>query len=104
MVEVVYNTEEMISDVVIYGFWKQVTAALFDVININLDAGYYLFMALEKYLVKVEAEKKSKYIQTCLEHRHNLPCIIYSVDIIPGVGVKTAQWHMSLTLSYNMTQ
>ena len=61
--------EESRSDVSAHGFWKRGTTVMFDIQIVNLDAGSYLRMTPEKYLAKVEKEKKDLYLQACLECR-----------------------------------
>ena len=41
-----------------HGFWKRGTIAMFDIIIVNLDTGYYLHMTPGKALEKAEKEKK----------------------------------------------
>ena len=42
---------------------------MFDILIVNLNAGSYLHMTLEKDLEKAEKEKKDLYLQDCLERR-----------------------------------
>ena len=57
------------ADVSAHGFWKRGTTTMFDIIIVNLDAGYYLRMTPKKALAKSEKEKKDLYLQALLEHR-----------------------------------
>ena len=45
------------ADVGAHGFWKQATTVMFDIRIVNLNAGSYLGMMLEKVLEKAEKEK-----------------------------------------------
>ena len=42
---------------------------MFNIRIVNLNAGSYLSMTLEKVLAKSEKEKKDLYLQDCLERR-----------------------------------
>ena len=42
------------ADISAHGFWKRGTTAMFDIIIVNLNAGSYLRMTLEKALAKAE--------------------------------------------------
>ena len=57
------------ADVSTHGFRKRGTIAMFDIRIVNLNAGSYLCMTLEKSLAKAEKEKKDLYLQACLERR-----------------------------------
>ena len=59
----VYVPAESRADVSAHGLWKWGTTAMFGVRIVNLDAGSYLRMTLEKALAKLEKEKKNLYIQ-----------------------------------------
>ena len=60
---------ELREDVSAHEFWKWGTTAMFDIRIVNLDAGSYLRMTLEKTLAKAEKEKKDLYLQAFLESR-----------------------------------
>ena len=50
--------EESRADISTQGFWKRGTTAMFDIRFVNLDAGSYLRMMLEKALAKADKENK----------------------------------------------
>ena len=66
-------------------FWNRGTTAIFDIHILNLYAGSYLLMTPEKVLAKTDKENKDKYLQICLERRHNFTPLVFSSDLIPGV-------------------
>ena len=49
-----------------HGFQKQGMTALFDIHIVYLYTDSYLRMTLEKWLTKVEKDKKDRYLQICL--------------------------------------
>ena len=51
------------ADVSAHGFWKRGTTAIFDIKIVNLNAGFYLRMTLEKALANVEKKDKDLYLQ-----------------------------------------
>ena len=55
--EVVVPAESR-SDVSTHVFWKQGNTKMFDIRIVNLNAGSYLRMTLEKALARAEKEKK----------------------------------------------
>ena len=63
--------EEKRSYVVFNGYCKWGTTTLFDMRVFNLDTVHYLPIVTEYKVGKVEAEKKAKYIHTCLEYMQN---------------------------------
>ena len=57
------------AEVSAHGFWKRGTTAMFDIRIVNLDAGSYLCMTLEKALANSEKENNYLYLQAFLEYR-----------------------------------
>ena len=82
-----------------HGFWKRGTTAMFDIEIVNLDAGSYLRMTLEKAVVKA---KKELYLQACLERRSTFTPMVYSADGIPGAEALSAQKRLAVLLSYKL--
>ena len=70
----------------------------------NLDAGSYLCMITEKELVKVETEKKDKYLQTCLDCRNIFIPLVFSADGTPGAESREATQQMALRLRFKLKQ
>ena len=87
--QIVAPTESR-SDVSAHDFWKRGTTVMFDIRIVNLGAGSYLRMTLEKALAKVEKENKDLYLQTCLERRRTFSPMVYSADGIPGAEALSA--------------
>ena len=56
------------------------TTALLDIGIVHLDAVSYLFMMPEKDLGKLEKDNKEKYLQPCLEFRHDFAPLVFSTD------------------------
>ena len=75
---------------------------MFDIRIVNLDAGSYLRMTLEKALAKAEKEKKDLHIQACLELIRNFTPMVYSADGIPGAEALAAQKRLAALLSYKL--
>ena len=50
---------------------------MFDIQIVNLDAGSYLLMMLEKALSKAEKENNGLYPQACLECRSTFTPMVY---------------------------
>ena len=92
------------ADVTAYSFWKRGTTTMFDIRIFNLDAGSCLSMTPQKYIAKVEKEKKDLYIQACLERRSNFTPMIYSADRINGAGALAAKKRLAALLSYKVKQ
>ena len=59
-------------------------------------------MTPEKVLAKAEKEKKTLYIQACLERRRTFTPMIYSVDGIPREEALAAQKRLAALLSYRL--
>ena len=100
-VEVPAESREYVST---HGFWKPGTTTMFDIRIINLGAGSYLCMTLEKALAKAEKEKKNLYLQACLERRRTFTPMVYSVDRMPGAEVLAAHKILAALLSYKLKQ
>ena len=75
---------------------------MFDIRNVNLNAGSYLHMTPEKALAKAEKEKKDLYLQACLECRRTFTPMVYSADGIPGVEALATQKRLAALLSYKL--
>ena len=75
---------------------------MFDIRIVNLDAGSYLCMTLEKALAKEEKEKKDLYLQACLECRRTFTLMVYSADGIPGAEALAAQKRLAALISYKL--
>ena len=75
---------------------------MFDIRIVNLDAVFYLRMAPEKALAKVEKEKKELYLQYFLERRHTFTPMVYSADVIPRAEALAAQKRLAALLSYKL--
>ena len=90
------------ADVSSHGLWKRGTTAMFEVRIVNLDAGSYLRMTLEKALVKEEKEKKDLYLQACLERRRTFTPMVYPTHGIPGAEALSAQKRLAALLSYKL--
>ena len=75
---------------------------MFDIQNVNLDAGSYLHMTPEKAFAKAEKENKDLYLQACLERRRNFTLMVYSTDRIPGAEVLAAQKRLATLISYKL--
>ena len=56
------------------------TTALLDIGIVHLDAVSYLFLIPEKDLGKLEKDNKEKYLQPCLEFRHDFAPLVFSTD------------------------
>ena len=48
-------------------FWKWGTTTMFDIINVNLDAGSYLHITLKKALEKADKDTKDLYLHAFME-------------------------------------
>ena len=72
--------DESRAGVSVHGIWKWGTTALFEKIIVDLYAGSYLCQTFAKALTTAEKEKKYKYLQPCLEHRHYFNPMVYSAD------------------------
>ena len=93
-------------DIIAHKFWKRGTTAMFDIIVVNLDVGFYLNMTSEKALAKAEKENKDLYFQDCLEHRRTFTPMVYSAYGIPGATVCYTHIHTHThthTLRYRHT-
>ena len=92
------------ADVSAHSFWKRGTTTMFDIRIVNLDAGSYLHMTLEKALEKAEKEKNDLYLQAFLEHIRNFTPMIYSGGGIPGAEALGAHTRLAVLLSYKLKQ
>ena len=79
------------ADVSAHGFWKRGTTAILDICIVNLDAGSYQRMNMEKALANLDKEKKDLYLQDCLEGRQTFTPMVYSLYEIPGAEALTVQ-------------
>ena len=55
------------ADAITHFFWKWGTTTMFDIIIVNLDAGSYLRITLEKALEKADKDTKDLYLHTFKE-------------------------------------
>ena len=77
---------------------------MFDILIVNLIAGFYLYMTHKKALKKSEKEKKDLYLQACPYRRRTFTPMVYPVDGIPGVESLAPQKILATLLSYNLKQ
>ena len=48
------------------------------------------------------SEKKDRYLQECLERRHNLTTLLFSANGIPGKEVWADNWKMASHISFKL--
>ena len=96
--------DEVRSDVSVHDFCKWGTSALFDMVIINLDVGYYLLQTSAKALATAEKEKRYKYPHPCMCSSSSFTPMVYSTDRIPVTEAVAAQRHLTLLLRNNLKQ
>jgi hypothetical protein len=67
-------------DVSCFGFWGTGRDTIFDMRITDTDTNSYKTLAVTKVFSQQEKEKKSKYLQSCLEMQKDFTPMVYSVD------------------------
>jgi hypothetical protein len=90
---------ELRGDVAVRGFWSRGTTAVFDIRITDTDASAYWGQATDKILLKHEKEKKTRYLQACLDQRRHFTPLVFSVDGVLGSEAKAASKRLAARLS-----
>ena len=78
-------------DAGVHGFWQWQRTAIFDVRIMDTDARSARGRDYTKVLAAHEKEKKTKYLQSCLQMRKDFTPLVYSVDGIAGWEAHNAE-------------
>ncbi len=84
------TTEEQ-GDAGVHGFWQRQQMAIFDVRITDTDARSARGRDYTKVLAAHEKEKKTKYLQSCLQMRKDFTPLVYTVDGIAGGEAHNAE-------------
>ena len=85
------QTTEERGDAGVHGFWQRQRTAIFDVCITDTDARSARGRDYTKVLAVHEKEKKTKYLQSCLQMRKDFTPLVYSVDGIAGCEAHNAE-------------
>ena len=85
------QTTEERGDAGVHGFWQRQRMAIFDVRITDTDARSARGRDYTKVLAAQEKEKKTKYLQSCLQMRKDFTPLVYTVDGIAGREARNAE-------------
>ena len=77
-------------DVAVQNFWRKGTTCIFDIRVTDTDAPTYRHQEPLKVLDKQESQKKSKYLEACIERRRHFTPLVFSVDGLQGTETSAA--------------
>ena len=93
------QTTEERGDAGVHGFWQRQRTAIFDVRITDTDARSVRGRDYTKILAAHEKEKKTKYLQSCLQMRKDFTPLVYSVDGIAGREARNAEKKLATHLA-----
>ena len=91
--------DELRGDVGARGFWKRGVESIFDVRIVDTDCKSHMKTAPNKVLARQEKQKKSKYLQHCLDARKTFTPLVFSIDGLMAVETTAAVKRLSSLLS-----
>jgi hypothetical protein len=93
------NTTEERGDISCHSFWAKQRDTIFDVRITDSDAPTHRTVEVPKLLARQEKEKKSKYLQSCLEMRKDFTPLVYTVDGVAGREARSAEKRLAALLA-----
>ena len=86
-------------DVAVHGFWTRGRATIFDVRVTDPEAPYNQKKNPAKILLDHEKEKKTKYLEACLERQRDFTPLVFSVDGLRSKETDAACKHLAALLA-----
>jgi hypothetical protein len=96
--------DEVRGDVLVHGLWKWGEDCVLNIRVTDTDSKSYLSMSSAKVLEKAAKEKKTKYLDACIERRRLFVPLVYSVDGMEGKEAKAFEGQVASLLASKMNR